>query len=129
MQLLSGIKQALRQSAAVVLVSLVILSSFFLVQPSYAANTPSFSKPLDPSSMPENPSYSPLTPEEKVDRAYDLRVGVGMEEELRQKKLREGQSLENVPAPYKRVTGAEGKEVPDTSLLETTVGKIKELVE
>ena len=127
MSLLSAIKQALRHSMIALFLGLTL--SVFFVQPSFAANTPSYSKPLDPSSMPENPSYSPLTPEEKIDRAYTLREGVGMEEEELQKKMREGQDLENVPAPYKRVTGAEGQEVPDSSLLERTVGKVKELVE
>ena len=125
MQPLLILKMLRQRITAIALATLIAVSGLFFlsIAPSYAAQDPDY-KALTP----QDSSYKPLTPEEKIDRAYDLREGVGMEEEIFQEKLSEGQNPEKLPNPYKRVKGVDGQEVPETSLLEEAVGKVKELV-
>jgi hypothetical protein len=77
------------------------------------------------------PSYAAdnLTPADKIDRAYKFSEDTGIEEEVYQRRLEEGQDPEAMPKPYKRIKNAEGQLVPETSLLETTVEKTREFVE
>ncbi|MGF1481275.1 MAG: hypothetical protein ACFB4I_17625 [Cyanophyceae cyanobacterium] len=132
MMFLPTLNKLRRRILAIALASCLMLSCLMgLQQPSFAASA-LYTQPENPG--PERPltprtsSYKPLTPEEKIDRAYDLREGVGMEEEFFQEEVQEGNNPENMPAPYKRVTGAEGQKVPETSPLEEIVGKVREAI-
>lgn len=78
--------------------------------------------PSDAASM-----SSSVSAEERLDRAYEETEAAGIQEEIYQQRLQEGQNPEKMPKPYKRIVDAEGKEVPETSLIETSVSKIQQL--
>ncbi|HEY9698564.1 MAG TPA: hypothetical protein V6D10_14975 [Trichocoleus sp.] len=68
--------------------------------------------------------------EERLDRAYEeFGQGAGLQEEIFQERVQQGENPEDLPKPYKRIKNFEGKEVPPTSLLEKTVSKAQDLVE
>ncbi|WP_190376664.1 hypothetical protein [Leptolyngbya sp. FACHB-17] len=113
---LSALQRGLRRTIAVVsLVVLFTVSNFvFLNLPSYAA---------PPSSS------SSISAEEQIDRAFEETEAAGIQEEIYQQRLQEGQDPEKMPGPFKRIVDAEGKEVPETSLIETSVSKVRELTQ
>ena len=117
MQRLSTVWRALQQRVwGVALVALLLLPSFFLLgQPSYAS-------PFAPDR---------LNSDDQVERGYDAYgEDAGTQEEIYQQRLNEGQDPEKMPKPYKRVRDITGKkEVPETSLLETSVSKARGLVD
>lgn len=78
---------------------------------------------------PSSASPSELTPDEQIDRAYELSTSTGLEEEIYQERLQEGQDPEAMPKPFRRVRDAEGRAVPETSLLEKTIDKAREAVD
>jgi hypothetical protein len=104
-----------RKLLVLTLVTLLNLSGLFglFTAPSYATNT------------------NQLTSEEQSDRAYDgFGPDAGIEEEVYQQRLQEGQDPEKMPKPYKRIESLKDrKEVPQTSALETAVSKTRELVD
>ena len=112
--LLSSGQALCRKILVLALVTLLNLSGLFLV-----FNPPSLA-------IPESPYQ--LTNEDKLDRAYDgYGADSGIREEIYQERLKEGQNPEEMPKPFKRIKDL-NKEVPETSLLETTVSKVRELV-
>jgi len=66
---------------------------------------------------------------EAIERAYTMSQEAGLREEIYQERLEEGESPEGMPKPYKRVLDAEGQPIPETSFIEKTVDKARELVE
>jgi hypothetical protein len=89
-------------------------SLFLLHQPSFAATN----------------TTEQSTNEEKIERAYDeFGEDAGMREEAYQRRLNKGENPEKMPKPYKHIVDLEGKEVPQTSLVEASVSKAKGLVE
>lgn len=70
---------------------------------------------------------SGVSEEEKLDRAYEETEAAGIQEEIYQQRLKEGQNPEKMRGAFKRVVDAEGKEVPQTSFVETSVSKVREL--
>jgi len=73
------------------------------------------------------PSFAnSLTPEEKIDRAYEESEGTGIAEEVYQQRLQAGQNPEKMPKPYTRIVDLEGKEVPGTSFVEKSVSQVRE---
>ncbi|MBD2103143.1 hypothetical protein [Leptolyngbya sp. FACHB-261] len=115
-QLLLTFEQIFRQKVLMIaLISLIQLSGLFLfLQPGYAAETPGQS----------------LSAGEKVERAYDgYSQNSGVREETYLQKVDAGQDPEKLPEPYKRITSLDGKEVPKTSALESTVSKVRNLVD
>lgn len=113
---LSALQRRLRRTIAIVsLVALFTVSNFvFLNLPSYASHLSS------------SPSISA---EEQIDRAFEETEAAGIQEEIYQQRLQEGQNPEQMPKPFKRIVDAEGKEVPETSLIETSVSKVRELTQ
>ncbi|MBD2258033.1 hypothetical protein [Pseudanabaena sp. FACHB-2040] len=105
-----------RGLAAVVLAGLLTLISLGTgLQPSYAA------------AEPPNPAVN-----QEVERAYNVYgQETGAQEEIYQQRLREGENPETMPDPYKRVPSLadKTKEVPETSALETTVSRLRELID
>ena len=76
------------------------------------------------------PSFADsLTPEEKIDRAYEESEGTGIAEEVYQQRLQAGQNPEKMPKPYTRIADLEGKEVPETSFVEKSVSKVRDAIE
>lgn len=114
---LSTCLRVLRQTMTIVtLVALITVSNLvFLNLPSHAATL--ISQSSDESS----------SPQAKIDRAYQEDEAAGIREEIYQQRLQEGQNPENMPKPYKRIVDAQGKEVPETSLIETSVSKVRQL--
>jgi hypothetical protein len=104
-----------RKLLVLALVTLLNLSGLFglFAAPSYAINS------------------DRLNQEEQRDRAYDgFGPDAGIEEEVYQQRLREGQDPEKMPKPYKRIESLSNrKEVPQTSAVETAVSKTRELLE
>ncbi|GAP98470.1 hypothetical protein [Leptolyngbya sp. NIES-2104] len=74
-------------------------------------------------------SSSGVSSQEQIDRAYEETEAAGIQEEIYQQRLREGENPEKMPKPFKRIVDAEGKEVPQTSLIETSVSKVRELTQ
>lgn len=109
---MSIVLSVLRRAIVVVaLIALFTVSNFvFLNLPSYAAS-----------------SQSSISAEEKIDRAYEETEAAGIQEEIYQQRLQEGQTPEMMRGPLKRTVDVEGKEVPETSLVETSVSKVREL--
>ena len=98
------------------LIALLLVPSFFLVgQSSYASTY-----------VPEQ-----LNPDDQVERGYDAYgEDAGTQEDIYQQRLQEGQNPEKMPKPYNRVRDITGKkEVPETSLLETSVSKARGIVD
>lgn len=112
---LSALQRVLRQAIAITtLVALLTLSNLgFLTQPSYAAAA---------SSQVSNS----ISTEDQTDRAYEETEAAGIQEEIYQQRLQEGQNPDKMPKPFKRIVDAQGKEVPETSLIETSVSKVRE---
>lgn len=67
--------------------------------------------------------------EEAIDRAYTLSEEAGLQEEIYQERLEEAESPDNLPKPYERILDLDGNPVPETSLVEKTVEKARELIE
>lgn len=113
---LSTLRRVLRQAMAIValVVLLAVPSLVFLSSPSYAATVSS-------------QSSNSIDTEEKTDRAYDETEAAGIQEDIYQQRLQEGQNPEKMPKPFKRIVDAQGKEVPETSFIETSVSKVREL--
>ena len=109
----SGCRQSL---AALLLAGLISLMGLgWGAAPSYAA-----------ASVP-NPMAN-----QEVERAYNVfGPETGAQEEVYQQRLKEGQDPEHMPDPYKRVPSLadKTKEVPETSPLETTVSRVRELID
>ena len=77
-----------------------------------------------------SPAVAAPAQEEQLDRAYEeFGQTTGLQEEIFQERVQEGENPEELPKPYKRIRNFEGKEVPPTSLLEKTVSKAKNVVE
>ena len=104
--IMENIRQIIRRGTVVLLVALLVLG--FVSRSSFAET---------------------LTPEEKIDRAYETSESTGIAEEIYQQRLKEGQNPEKMPKPFRRVVDLEGKEVPETSLIEDSVAKVREAVE
>lgn len=67
--------------------------------------------------------------DETIDRAYSqFSQEAGLQEEIFQKRLQEGENPEKLRQPYKRIENFKGEEVPETSLVETAVSKARQLV-
>ncbi|HEY9877861.1 MAG TPA: hypothetical protein V6D29_05360 [Leptolyngbyaceae cyanobacterium] len=98
------------------LIALLVVPLYWLdLQPSYAA-----------SAKPE------LSNENPVDRAYEeFSLEAGIQEEIYQERLKQGEDPEKMPGPFKRVPSLadSSKEVPETSAVETTISRVRELVE
>ncbi|BAU14238.1 hypothetical protein LEP3755_47840 [Leptolyngbya sp. NIES-3755] len=78
--------------------------------------------------LPSNAAtQSSVNSEAATDRAYEETEAAGIQEEIYQQRLQEGQDPEKMPQPFKRIVDAQGKEVPQTSLVETSVSKVREL--
>ena len=110
-RLLLTLGQALRRSIVVLgLMMLISLSGLFILvqQPSYADH---------------------LTPEEKVDRAYEYSEATGLKEEDRQEAyeeaVKDAESTGTMEKAFERNLKAERKENPEPNLIE----KAEELVE
>lgn len=107
-KILGKFKQALSKTilsfALLVLVSCSTLFSF--QQPSYAVPTRAYN----------------LTPEEKIDRAYNYSEATGLNEEKRQEAyeqaVKDAQSPQTVEKAYERNLKAEKAENPEPNLLE-----------
>lgn len=113
---LSRLPRPLRQTIAIATLAMLLTVSnlVFLNLPSYAAT------------MSSQASNS-LNLEDKADRAYEASEAAGIQEEIYQQRLQEGQNPEKMPKPYKRIVDAQGKEVPETSFVEKSVSKVREL--
>ncbi|HEY9879930.1 MAG TPA: hypothetical protein V6D29_15860 [Leptolyngbyaceae cyanobacterium] len=96
------------------LIAMLVLPLFWLdLQPSYAASAQANN---------ENP----------VDRAYEeFSLEAGNQEEIYQERLKQGEDPEKMPGPFKRVPSLadSSKEVPETSAVETTISRVRELVD
>jgi hypothetical protein len=104
-----------RKLLVLTLVTLLNLTGLFglFIAPSYAINS------------------DRRTTEEQSDRAYDaFGPDAGIEEEVYQQRLKEGQNPEKIPQPYKRIESlSDRKEVPQTSALETAASKTRKLLD
>ncbi|NJL23078.1 MAG: hypothetical protein HC895_23260 [Leptolyngbyaceae cyanobacterium SM1_3_5] len=67
--------------------------------------------------------------EEAIDRAYTMSEEAGLQEEIYQERIEEAESPDNLPKPYERILDLKGNPVPETSLVEKTVEKARELIE
>lgn len=77
-----------------------------------------------------DPPSQSLSAEEKLQRAYDVYdQDAGMREEIYQQKMREQQDAEKVPRSLERIQDLRGKDVPETSVVETAVSKVKQLLQ
>lgn len=103
----------LRQVLMVGVMLLLSLSGclLWLQQPSYASAAVSNS----------------LTPEEKVDQAYEIGVGTGMQEEEYQRRLQAGEDPTKMSKPYRRILEADKEAVPKTSALEAKINRARNL--
>jgi hypothetical protein len=70
-----------------------------------------------------------ISAEDKTDRAYEETEAAGLQEEIYQQRVQEGQRPEAMPQPFKRIVDAKGKEVPQTSWIETSVSKARQLTQ
>lgn len=106
-------KTLVQQVLVLGLITLISLSGLltFLQQPSYAAAQTSNS----------------LSAEEKVDRAYSLRVGTGIREEEYQQRQQQGEDPTKMKAPYTRELKADREAVPQTSGYEKTIDRARNL--
>jgi hypothetical protein len=114
--LLAIINKTLRQSMIVLGLMLLISMSglfFFTQQPSYAITS----------------SANQLTPEEKIDRAYEYNRAAGLREEDRQKTyeqaLKDSNSPQSIEKTYERNLKTEQQENPNSNIIE----QAKELVD
>lgn len=105
--ILENFGQIIRRSMIVLMVTMLIMLGF--------VNQPSFAQEL--------------TPEEKIDRAYEESEATGIAEEIYQQRLKEGQNPEKMPKPFKHIVDLEGKEVPDSSITEKAVAGVREAIE
>ncbi|WP_017317956.1 hypothetical protein [Mastigocladopsis repens] len=119
---LASFNKALRQSIVVIGLMFFINFSglFFFVQPSYAVG---FST--------EKPAFSTekLTPEEKIDRAYEYNRAAGIRAEDRQEAyeqaVKDSESPQSVEKVYERNVKAYEKENQEPNLIE----KAEDLIE
>ncbi len=110
---LTALQRVLRQTIAIVtLFALLTVSNLVFL------NLPSIAAPMSSSSS---------STADQVDRAYEETEAAGIQEDIYQQRLQEGQNPEKMPKPFKRIVDAQGKEVPETSLIETSVSKVREL--
>lgn len=109
-------RSLIHRALMVGLVILVGVSSFFL----------SLGQPDGLAATLENQP----APTEQTDRAYEFRIGAGIREEAYQQRVRDGEDPEKMPEPFERVPSFKDKrEVPQTSGVEKTVSKTRELIE
>ena len=111
-RILSNLTQALRQTIFVLGLMLLIGSSFFFVQqPSYAAISPA----------------NKLTPQEKIDRAYEYNEAAGFQEEKREEAyeeaVKDAESPQTMEKAYERELKAEKVQEPNI------IQKAEELIE
>jgi hypothetical protein len=121
MQKLFGALQSVlrRTIVPVMLLALITVSTWvgFVNQPSFAATVSSTAS-------------NSISTEEKTNRAYDeYSEAAGIQEDVYQQRLKEGQDPEKMPKPYKRIKDSQGKEVPETSFVEKSVSKVRGLVD
>jgi hypothetical protein len=106
-------KALVQQGLVLGLITLVSLSGVFTFfqQPSYASAQTSNS----------------LSAEEKVDRAYSLRVGTGIREEEYQQRQQQGEDPTKMKNPYTREIKADQEAVPETSGFEKKIDRTRNL--
>lgn len=111
----SALGQAFRKSILVVglMISISLLGLFTVfVQPSYAATS----------------GGNKLTPEEKIDRAYQYSEATGLREEDRQEayqeEIKEAQSLESQEKAYEKAEKAFEKANPGPGIVEQAKGLV-----
>ena len=106
-------KTLVQQVLVLGLITLISLSGLFtfLQQPSYASAQTSDS----------------LSAEEKVDRAYSLRVGTGIREEEYQQRQQQGEDPTKMKDPYTRDIKADKEAVPQTSGFEKKIDRTRNL--
>ncbi|MBH8555356.1 hypothetical protein I8751_24020 [Nostocaceae cyanobacterium CENA357] len=124
-RILSSLKQALPLKILVlVLMIFVSLSGLFIV-----TQPPSYATTLEELKL--IPQDQRLTPQEKIDRAYEYNRAAGMRAEERQEAyeqaLKDGESLETMEKAYERNLKAERKENSQPNLLDKA-GEIVEKV-
>ncbi|MBW4422531.1 MAG: hypothetical protein KME13_25520 [Myxacorys californica WJT36-NPBG1] len=115
-KLFNLLKSTLSRTLAVaVLLTLLTMTSWIgLSQASFAAPSAS----------------NAVSPEDQEERAYDgFSTSTGIQEDTYQQRLQEGQDPEKMPKPYKRIKDAQGKEVPETSFVEKSVSKVRQLID
>lgn len=67
---------------------------------------------------------------EQIDRAYSqFSQEAGLQEEIFQERLQQGENPDKLPQPYKRIKNLDDREVPETSLVETAVSKTRQAIE
>lgn len=106
-------KVLLQKALVLGLITFISLSGLFtfLQQPSYASAQ----------------TNNSLSAEEKVDRAYSLRVGTGIREEEYQQRQQQGQDPTKMKNPYTREIKADQEAVPETSGYEKTIDRTRNL--
>ncbi|MBW4486385.1 MAG: hypothetical protein KME12_01210 [Trichocoleus desertorum ATA4-8-CV12] len=106
-------KTLLQQALVLGLITLISLSGLFTFsqQPSYASAQTSNS----------------LSPEEKIDRAYSIRVGTGIREEEYQQRRQQGEDPTKMKDPYTREIKADQEAVPQTSGFEKKIDRTRNL--
>ena len=115
-------KQILSKIFVLSLMALIILSgSFIFISTPVQATTLEELKLIPPSER--------VNSEEAIERAYEFGEGAGIREEIYQEKERKGENPATMPKPYRRDIKADKTAVPETSLLEETIDKGRELVE
>lgn len=117
MQILAFFWHRLGQILATLVLSTLLylpLSHLLGVQPAYAAST-----------------RNNQDTQETIERAYEEFGGdAGAREEIYRQRIQEGQDPEKMPRAFRHVESyADRKEVPETSLLETTVSKTRQLLQ
>lgn len=113
-QVLLELKQKRRAAIVLLATVLIWLSSFAFLSPAATA-------------APEVGAGQPA--DESIDRAYSqFSQEAGLQEEIFQKRMQEGENPDKLPQPYKRIESLDDREVPETSLVETAVSKARQLV-
>ncbi|MEC4896051.1 MAG: hypothetical protein SAL07_08375 [Oscillatoria sp. PMC 1051.18] len=105
------------------LTCLLSLGGIFLAtsQPSYAQ--------IQPPPPPANPQTTPLTPEDKIDRAYTFREGAGIQEEMRQKSYEEELEAGTGTKAVEKLYEENLKEYKESNPGEGLVEKTKDAIE
>lgn len=117
-RILSGLKQTFCQTILIVgLMLFISMSSLFcLQQPSFAATSTSANK---------------LTPDAKIDRAYQYNEAAGFKEEEREEAyeqaVKDSESLESLEKVYERNEKAYEKENPQPNIIEKAEEVIKDV--
>ena len=116
------IRQILSKGFALALmISISLLGLFVFVPAPVQATTLEELKLVPPSERP--------TSEEAIERAYEFGEGAGIREEVYQQKVQKGENPATMPKPYRRDIKADKTAVPETSLLEETIDKGREVIE